>query len=122
MMYGLSMEVQIKLVQDVPTRWNSTFDMLESICINKEPLTSMSYDGDKTNTVLRANMLNQDEFDTIQDLCALLSPVKELTEFLSGRKYVTCSIVYPAIYTLINRNFDLPSLKQQQQFFPWEKS
>lgn len=30
----------LKLKQDVPTRWNSTFEMLERIFINKEPVVS----------------------------------------------------------------------------------
>ena len=34
---------QVKLVQDVATRWNSTFLMLESVLINKEALLSTRF-------------------------------------------------------------------------------
>ncbi|CAF1106996.1 unnamed protein product [Brachionus calyciflorus] len=92
-----------KLVQDVPTRWNSTYDMLESILANKYVLTSLSCE----NSSIKNEMLSEFEFKQVDELCKILEPLKDLTEFLSGSKYVTCSILHPAIYTLIN--FELPN-------------
>ena len=40
----LNLEIQIKLIQDVKTRWNSSFDMISSIFINKDALISLSLD------------------------------------------------------------------------------
>lgn len=93
------------------TRWNSTYDMADSILMNKEAIQSMAIDIDPTNKAIRLNILTEDEFEIIDDFCSLLRPLKELTEFLSGRKYVTCSILYPAIYSLINLHLDMPDLK-----------
>ena len=40
----LSLEKRVKLIQDVKTRWKSTFDMIESIIFNKDALISLSID------------------------------------------------------------------------------
>ena len=38
----LQYETKIKLVQDISIRWNSTYDMCDSICINQDALIIMS--------------------------------------------------------------------------------
>lgn len=35
------MEIRVKLIQDVAYRWNSTYDMLESILTNKPALSAL---------------------------------------------------------------------------------
>lgn len=49
------------------------------------------------------NILSAMEFNTIEQLCKLLSPLKEITEYLSGSTYVTNSIVFPAFYFLVKK-------------------
>ena len=46
-------------------------------------------------------MPSEAEFNTLTELCEVLRPLKDLTEFMSGSQYVTCSVVYPAIYSFI---------------------
>lgn len=96
----LGLEFKLKLVQDVSTRWNSTFDMLETILINKAPLVSIALEPE--NAPHDIEMLCDQEFSIIKDLCTILEPLKELTEFLSASSYTTCAIVYPAIYSLVH--------------------
>ena len=40
----LNYSAKIRLVQDCPTRWNSSYNMVESIIANKEALAAMSYE------------------------------------------------------------------------------
>ena len=68
------LETKTKLIQDVPTRWNSTFDMLKSISINQGPLNSLKYS--QGTELIREYIPTHMEFDTISDLCDLLEPVK----------------------------------------------
>ena len=87
-----------KLVQDVPTRWNTSYDMMNSILLNKNALISMSLD--RENATIKNNIPTETEFNLMEDLCKILEPLKDLTEFLSGFKYITSTILHPAIYTL----------------------
>ncbi|CAF1070595.1 unnamed protein product [Brachionus calyciflorus] len=91
---------RIKLVQEIPTRWSSSYDMLNSILVNKNALISISVDREFES--VKANMLSEYEFCFLDEFCTLLQPLKDLTEFFSGSKYVTCSILHPAIFTLVN--------------------
>ena len=98
---------KIKLVQDVPTRWNSSHDMLESICINADALKLLNLDPEIKS--IKSNVPNEADFIVLNELCILLQPLKDLTEMLSVSKYVSISILYPVIYNLLN--FQLPSLE-----------
>lgn len=78
---------ELKLIQDVSTRWNSTYDMFQR-CINiKEPLIS-------TIAVLgNIENLSQDDFDVMQHYCDIFKPFKEITTELSSEKSVSISKV-----------------------------
>lgn len=101
---SFAQEKKTKLVQDVPTRWNSTLDMIESIILNEVVLKSMCLENE--NEIIVPNVPSEEEFKFLFEFYKLLKPMKELTVFLSGSKYVTTSILHPSIFNLINVTLD----------------
>ena len=85
---------KFKLVQDVPTGWNSTFDMIDSILSNKDALSSMMVE--TMCKQIKKNFPTEQEFCILNELCDLLQPLKDLTCQLSGKNYVTSSLTFPA--------------------------
>ncbi|KAJ8375518.1 hypothetical protein SKAU_G00060980 [Synaphobranchus kaupii] len=70
------------LIQDVPTRWNSTLAMITRTLAQQ-----------KHNLAL----LTAAEYDRLARLETLLEPCKYVTNLLGGDKYVSCSAVLPAL-------------------------
>jgi hypothetical protein len=81
----------LKLVQDVSTRWNSTFFMLNRIKKLKLPLKRFLVEKDYPW------ILTNTEWNLIDDLGGLLEKFKEVTEIISAEKYPTLSILFPCI-------------------------
>jgi len=110
---AVNSQFRIKLVQDVSTRWNSVYDMMNSVNLNKSALESLINDRNlqrqnKTIETITRNFPTQGEFIIITDLLSLLKPLKELTLEFSAYKYTNCSILFPSIYGLIHDyDFDL---------------
>ncbi|XP_053289765.1 E3 SUMO-protein ligase ZBED1-like [Pleuronectes platessa] len=84
------------LIQDVATRWNSTLEMIKRIQHNKEPLKA-------TLAQQKHNLatLTSAEYDRLANLETLLEPCRYVTELLGGDKYVSCSVVLPALCHLL---------------------
>jgi hypothetical protein len=107
----LNTEFQTKLVQDVSTRWNSTYDLLDSLLINQDALNSVSLDAVRKPNLKfpQDNFPTPNEFDVINEICLILYPIKELTETFSGQNYCTLPIALPCLYTIIN--IELPKIQ-----------
>lgn len=96
----LSTEVQmgpeIKLKQDKPVRWNSTFYMLERILKGKEAVIS-------TFTILNyeKQQMSQKDWEIIELSTKILKYFEEVTVDLSAEKIVTLSKVINKSKTLI---------------------
>lgn len=83
---------QCKLKQDIVTRWNSTCLMFESLLEAKEGIVAIM----STNP---SNIipLTEVEWEMTQKMYKCLKPCLEICDFLGGSKYVTASVVLPAI-------------------------
>ncbi|XP_050062434.1 E3 SUMO-protein ligase ZBED1-like [Aphis gossypii] len=82
----------LKLKQDIRTRWNSTFFMLERLIKLKEPITIVMI----TLKEAPSNLESQ-EWSIIEDMIPLLRPFNNLTVELSAEQYPTISKVIPLI-------------------------
>ena len=96
----MNYKYKTKLVQDCPTRWSSTYDMLDAICNNKAALNLIFQA--ENSPIDSKNVLTNDEFDLIDEICNLLVPLKEITVKLSASNYVSISSLLPDIHDLVN--------------------
>ena len=77
-------------LQDVPTRWNSTYYMLERFIQLKEEINSSL-----SNLNPGLTLLTPQEWIVIEKLLLVLKPCEQVTKEISGQKYVTGSSVIP---------------------------
>ncbi|CAF1063786.1 unnamed protein product [Brachionus calyciflorus] len=73
---SFNLNYPIKLVKAVPTRWNSTYDMLDSILVKKDELLLVV-------KILLSNKIyiTEVEFVFLSELYNLLKPLKDLMNF-----------------------------------------
>lgn len=94
-----------KLIIDVSTRWNSTFDMLERLLVMKEPLTT-TMDLIESTTITSLQTISADEWLLCNQLYRVLKPLKDVTQDISCEQYLIGSlvIVFNKILTQIYTN------------------
>ena len=86
-----------KLQQDIPTRWNSIFEMLQSLLRAREALTLyISTDGKH----YKGPKLFNSDCEKISKYVAVLAIFHQATVLLGGDKYVVCSCVLPLLSSL----------------------
>ncbi|KAL2934009.1 putative AC transposase [Bienertia sinuspersici] len=88
----VSLESSRGLRQDVPTRWNSTYMMLDSALFYKKALLHM-----KATDANFVHCLNSDEWNRIEKICKFLSVFHEVTLAFSGTKYPTSNLYFPNV-------------------------
>lgn len=95
--------VPLRVVQDVPTRWNSTFYMLERLVKLRPHLTAVLADPVKTpKPEHRALLLKEKRWATAEELIDILKPAEKATRLLSGQSYLTASCILPIVMLLKN--------------------
>lgn len=76
---------ELKIKQDVPTRWNSTLKMFERLLLLKEAVMA-------TLTNLRIDlMLSAEDWEVIEGVIPVLQPFSQITTEISAEKNVTLS-------------------------------
>ncbi|XP_049302956.1 E3 SUMO-protein ligase ZBED1-like [Bactrocera dorsalis] len=83
---------ELKMKQDVATRWNSGLIMMERICLIKEPLSAVL-----TSLPSAPNFLNASEWERLRDSITVLKPIEHMTTELSAQNYPTMSLVVPIV-------------------------
>lgn len=86
--------VPLTVIQDVCTRWWSTYSMCERLLRLKDVLTIMSLEGD-----LRVS-LSEEQWLIVKNLVALLKPFMIAQRLLEGETYVTVSLIPYMIYRI----------------------
>ena len=86
-------------MQDVATRWNSTYLMIERVCEQQLPISAV--------LLQRRDLIHLEisptEWRILEDIMKLLEPFKIATEHLAGEKYPTISAVGPLLTEIKKR-------------------
>lgn len=89
----------VGLIQDIVTRWWSTYKMCDRALTLRLYLTAMQ------SSKLISNNLSDDQWGLIGDICQILKPFMLAQELLEGERYVTISLV-PTVITQIRRGIN----------------
>ncbi|CAK6970290.1 hypothetical protein NHX12_033249 [Scomber scombrus] len=115
-----------RLQTDCPTRWNSTFTMLERLHKQRIPVQAVLEDETVTkSTARKALSMRASQWELIQQLLPVLRPLAKATTIMCGEMHVGLSFIYPVILNLVDgvlkveesdvlttRNFKNAALKQ----------
>jgi hypothetical protein len=90
------------LIQNCPTRWNSTYNMCERLVSNRNAIVSVLADRSitKLNTVLKFEMSEHDWL-TMDNIIKLLKSLQLATTALCSETGVTISLVLPIVHGII---------------------
>jgi hypothetical protein len=97
-----------KLIQSVKTQWKSTFDMLERLLKNRNPIRNVLADRKITSAATAQKLeITELEWTTMEMLVSLLKPLQVTTTLFCGDKLSPASMVRPLINKVI-KNHLLP--------------
>ncbi|XP_024875238.1 zinc finger BED domain-containing protein 4-like [Temnothorax curvispinosus] len=96
----------LKLIQSVPTRWNSTFDMLERLLKNRRPVESVLADKSVTKSKVAQNLeISEYEWHIMENLVNVLKPLQVATTVLCANNS-PFSIVRPIVRSLLENHLN----------------
>ncbi|XP_078029719.1 E3 SUMO-protein ligase ZBED1-like [Epinephelus lanceolatus] len=109
-----------KLIHDVPTRWNSSLDMLARFWEQQPAVlnTLLSRKIKKDEDMAR---LSEDDMALIQEVVKLMTPLKVATTLLSEEKNPTITMISP-LQAKLQKHFqakesDLPEISEMKRRF-----
>lgn len=106
----------LRLKEDVETRWNSTFAMLERAHLVRDAINKALAEMKDLQDLKIAEIA----WPTIKAMIDFLDPFNELTEQLSGEKYVTISMVnayLPKLKAHLEQDFEHDSITKAAKAF-----
>ena len=97
---------QHTLVQDVATRWNSTFDMMSRLLEQRRVLTDILLDHRLSKIIDSSLILKENEWKTMTEFSAVLKPFSDTTSYMSTESSVSSSEIYSIVCGLINKRLE----------------
>ena len=97
-----------KLIQDCPTRWNSSFYMLEQILEIRWPISAVLGDESITKKADRALDLRSEQWTLAEDLLPSLQKIEIATVYFSEEEKISISTVLPIVFGLADDLQPLP--------------
>ena len=89
--------VKHSLIQDVVTRWNSAYYMVERVLEQQQPLCAALFELRKEDL-----MPSDSEFSVMECYKDVMEPLVDVTKAIGGEKWVTISIIRPLLHKLLN--------------------
>lgn len=88
----------LKLIQSVPTRWNSQFYMLERFVKLYEYVAPILLKNSKSPPIIDAT-----DLEIIKEIITILAPIESVSKEISGEKYLTASKIIPIVKCLLKK-------------------
>ena len=97
------------LIQDVVTRWNSTFYMVNRVLEQQQPICATLLE------LRRGDLMPSDsEFATLESYRDIMKPLVDITEAIGAEKWVTVSTIRPILHKLLNVHLKLSPGRDSQ--------
>ena len=87
------------LIGDCKTRWGSSLKMIDRI-LEQQDAIRIVLSSDRTASHL---ILTWQDFDILASVSAVLTPLHQMTDLLSGEQYVTVSVVKPLLNHILSK-------------------
>ena len=105
------------LIQDVTTRWNSTFFMFERLVEQRVAIYAVLHDATVTKAEHKNLDLKEDQWELLSQMVTVLKPLQMATTVFSLEQNASCSIIYPVINGLLFNHLvgaegDLPAVQR----------
>lgn len=97
---------QHKLIQDITTRWNSSFEMMGRSLEQRAALSAVLLGSKRVSD--RALMLTADELSDLEHITSVLQPLAQASTMLSSDQSLSLSLVQPLYSALFARKLSLP--------------
>ena len=95
---GLGIDCARGLWLDCPTRWNSTYKMLDRALPYRAAFASMRWMERSASSF--PDLPTEEEWSRIEKICDLLQPFDEITTIISGTKYPTANLYLKNVWKI----------------------